>query len=78
MEVEASGHVDNYIEENAEWDPFYADSKPTSGKVEISFDDDARLLLLKILDSRRASRSAAEASDTRLSPMNAVNYKPDR
>ena len=55
MEVEAAGHVDNYIEENAEWDPFYSNNKPDAGKVEITFDD-----------------------DTRLSLMNAINYKPDR
>ena len=40
MEVEATGHVDNYIEENAEWDPFYSNNKPDAGKVEITFDDD--------------------------------------
>eukprot|EP00956_Cyclotella_meneghiniana_P004441 scaffold5449_cov52-Cyclotella_meneghiniana.AAC.9 len=55
MEVKATGHVDNYIEENAEWDPFYSDIKEPNGKVEITFDDDTRVTL-----------------------MNAVNYKPDR
>eukprot|EP00956_Cyclotella_meneghiniana_P041169 scaffold217393_cov20-Cyclotella_meneghiniana.AAC.1 len=54
MEVKATGHVDNYIEENKEWDPFYSDIKEPNDKVEITFDDDTRMTL-----------------------MNAVNYKPD-
>ena len=52
--AEGEACIDNYIEENAEWDPFYVD-KADSGKVEITFED-----------------------ETRLTYMNAINFKPDR
>eukprot|EP00956_Cyclotella_meneghiniana_P021626 scaffold39600_cov46-Cyclotella_meneghiniana.AAC.2 len=69
VEVKASGHVDNYIillrrMPIAECDPFYSDNKESSGKVEITFDDDTQMALMNAVNYK-PDRSIGEVNSRR-------------